>query len=58
MVVNENGDAVVVNENANMINCYALGTNVDDKVVNMHVINENDAVVNLVSVTLVILLKI
>ena len=33
LVVNENKDVVVVNENTAMINCYALGVNMDDVMV-------------------------
>lgn len=39
-----------------MVNSYTLVVNVDDSKVNMHVVSENVVVVNLASVTLVVLL--
>lgn len=39
-----------------MVNSYTLVVNVDDAEVNMHVVSENVVVVNLASVTLVVLL--
>ena len=58
-MVNENEDVVVVNEDATVIDCYILVVIVDDDaMINMHVVNEVAAVVNIVSVTLVVILEI
>ena len=58
-MVNENEDVVVVNEDAAVIDCYILVVIVDDDaMINMHVVNEVAAVVNIVSVTLVVILEI
>ena len=48
----------MVNENAAVINYYTLFVKLDDAMINMHVVNGDAAIVNLVSMTLVVLLEI
>ena len=48
----------MVNEDAAVINCYVLVVNMDNAMVKYACCNGDAAVVNLVSVTLVVLLEI
>ena len=57
-MVSGNEGVVVVNENAAVINYYTLFVKLDDAMINMHVVNGDAAIVNLVSKTLVVLLEI